>query len=68
MVAKDKKRVVITLSKETILTLKKMLSALGEVSLTLSDLIEIALRLFISNALDEVKKRQKARKEKQDNA
>ena len=68
MVAKDKKRVVITLSKETILTLKKMLSALGEVSLTLSDLIEIALRLFISNALDEIKKRQEARKDKQENA
>jgi len=67
-VAKDKKRVVIALSKETLATAKATLSALGEAKLTLSELIEISLGFFLESALNEVKKRQEARKDKQDNA
>ncbi len=67
-VAKDKKRVVITLSKETLATAKATLSALGEAKLTLSELIEISLGFFLESALNEVKKRQEARKDKQENA
>ena len=67
-VAKDKKRVVITLSKETLATAKATLSALGEAKLTLSELIEISLGFFLESALSEVKKRQEARKDKQENA
>lgn len=67
-VAKDKKRVVITLSKETLATAKATLSALGEARLTLSELIEISLGFFLESALSEVKKRQEARKDKQENA
>ena len=68
MVAKAKKRVVITLSKESLATAKATLSALGEAKLTLSELIEISLGFFLESALNEVKKRQEARKDKQDNA
>ena len=67
-VAKDKKRVVIALSKETLATAKATLSALGEAKLTLSELIEISLGFFLESALNEVKKRQEARKDKQENA
>ena len=67
-VAKDKKRVEITLSKETLATAKATLSALGEARLTLSELIEISLGFFLESALSEVKKRQEARKDKQENA
>lgn len=68
MVAKDKKRVVITLSKESLATAKATLSALGEAKMTLSELIEISLGFFLESALNEVKKRREARKDKQDNA
>ena len=69
MVAKDKKRVVITLSKKSLATAKATLSALGdEAKLTLSELIEISLGFFLESALNEVKKRREARKDKQDNA
>lgn len=67
-VAKDKKRVVITLSKESLATAKATLSTLGEAKLTLSELIEISLGFFLESALNEVKKRREARKDKQDNA
>lgn len=63
MVAKDKKRVVISLHKETIATAKAMLSAMPEVKMTLSDLIEVSLGFFLESALTEVKKRQDERKE-----
>ncbi len=68
MVAKDKKRVVITLSKESLATAKATLSALGDVNMTLSDLIEISLGFFLESALNEVKKRQDERKEHNSNA
>ena len=68
MVANDKKRVVITLSKESLATAKATLSTLGEAKLTLSELIEISLGFFLESALNEVKKRREARKDKQDNA
>ena len=68
MVAKDKKRVVITLSKELLAAAKATLSTLGEAKLTLSDLIEISLGFFIESALNEVKKRQDERKEHNSNA
>lgn len=63
MVAKDKKRIVISLHKETIATAKAVLSTLGEVNMTLSDLIEVSLGFFLERALNEVKKRQDERKE-----
>ena len=63
MVAKDKKRIVISLHKETIASAKAMLSAMPEVKMTLSDLIEVSLGFFLESALKEVKKRQDERKE-----
>ena len=68
MVAKDKKRIVISLHKETIETAKATLSALGDVKMTLSDLIEVSLGFFLESALKEVKKRQDERKEHEPNA
>ena len=63
MVAKDKKRIVISLHKETIASAKAMLSAMPEVKMTLSDLIEVSIGFFLESALTEVKKRQDERKE-----
>ena len=68
MVAKDKKRVVISLHKATIASAKATLSALGDVKMTLSDLIEVSLGFFLESALNEVKKRQDERKEHKTNA
>lgn len=68
MVAKDKKRLVISLHKETIIAAKATLSALGDVKMTLSDLIEVSLGFFLESALKEVKKRQDERKEHEPNA
>ena len=63
MVAKDKKRIVISLHKETIVSAKAILSTLGDVKMTLSDLIEVSLGFFLESALNEVKKIQDERKE-----
>ena len=68
MVGKNKKRVVISLHNETIATAKATLSAMPDVKMTLSDLIEVSLGFFLESALKEAKKRQDERKEHEPNA
>ena len=68
MVGKNKKRVVISLHNKTIATAKATLSAMPDVKMTLSDLIEVSLGFFLESALKEVKKRRDERKEHESNA
>lgn len=58
MIAKSKQRVMLTLDKSTIATAKAVLSSMGDVKMTLSDLIEVSLGFFLESAINEVKKRE----------
>lgn len=68
MVGKNKKRLSVSLNVETLATAKAVLSSLGDVNMSLSDLIEVSLGFFLESALKEVRKRQDERKEHEPNA
>ena len=61
-VAKTKKRLSVTLNRETLKTTRALLDAIGN-KVTLSQLIEISLGFFVESAIKEIKSQQKESKE-----
>ena len=66
-VAKTKKRLSVTLNRETLKTTRALLDAMGN-KVTLSQLIEISLGFFVESAIKEIKSQQKESKEASKNA
>ena len=66
-VAKTKKRLSVTLNRETLKTTRDLLNAMGN-RVTLSQLIEISLGFFVESAIKEIKSQQKESKEASKNA
>ena len=66
-VAKTKKRLSVTLNRETLKTTRDLLNAMGN-KVTLSQLIEISLGFFVESAIKEIKSQQKESKEASKNA
>ena len=66
-VAKNKKRLSVTLNRETLKTTRDLLNAMGN-RVTLSQLIEISLGFFVESAIKEIKSQQKESKEASKNA
>ena len=61
-VAKNKKRLSVTLNREMLKTTRDLLNAMGN-RVTLSQLIEISLGFFVERAIKEIKSQQKESKE-----
>ena len=61
-VAKNKKRLSVTLNREMLKTTRDLLNAMGN-RVTLSQLIEISLGFFVESAIKEIKSQQKESKE-----
>lgn len=61
-VAKNKKRLSVTLNREMLKTTRALLDAMGN-RVTLSQLIEISLGFFVESAIKEIKSQQKESKE-----
>ena len=61
-VAKTKKRLSVTLNRETLKTTRDLLNTMGN-KVTLSQLIEISLGFFVESAIKEIKSQQKESKE-----
>ena len=61
-VAKNKKRLSVTLNREMLKTTRALLDAMGN-KVTLSQLIEISLGFFVESAIKEIKSQQKESKE-----
>ena len=61
-VAKNKKRLSVTLNREMLKTTRGLLNAMGN-KVTLSQLIEISLGFFVESAIKEIKSQQKESKE-----
>ena len=57
-VAKNKKRLSVTLNREMLKTTRDLLNAMGN-RVTLSQLIEISLGFFVESAIKEIKSQQK---------
>ena len=57
-VAKNKKRLSVTLNREMLKTTRALLDAMGN-KVTLSQLIEISLGFFVESAIKEIKSQQK---------
>ena len=66
-VAKNKKRLSVTLNREMLKTTRDLLNAMGN-RVTLSQLIEISLGFFVESAIKEIKSQQKESKEASKNA
>ena len=66
-VAKNKKRLSVTLNREMLKTTRDLLNAMGN-RVTLSQLIEISLGFFVESAIKEIKSQQKEEKEASKNA
>ena len=66
-VAKNKKRLSVTLNREMLKTTRALLDAMGN-KVTLSQLIEISLGFFVESAIKEIKSQQKESKEASKNA
>ena len=66
-VAKNKKRLSVTLNREMLKTTRALLDAMGN-RVTLSQLIEISLGFFVESAIKEIKSQQKESKEASKNA
>ena len=66
-VAKTKKRLSVTLNRETLKTTRALLDAIGN-KVTLSQLIEFSLGFFVESAIKEIKRLQKESKEASKNA
>ena len=61
-VAKNKKRLSVTLNREMLKTTRALLDAMGN-KVTLSQLIEISLGFFVESAIKEIKSQQNESKE-----
>ena len=61
-VAKNKKRLSVTLNREMLKTTRALLDAMGN-RVTLSQLIEISLGFFVESAIKEIKSQQNESKE-----
>lgn len=61
-VAKNKKRLSVTLNREMLKTTRALLDAMGN-KVTLSQLIEISLGFFVESAIKEIKSQQQESKE-----
>ena len=61
-VAKNKKRLSVTLNREMLKTTRDLLNAMGN-RVTLSQLIEISLGFFVESAIKEIKSQQNESKE-----
>ena len=61
-VAKNKKRLSVTLNREMLKTTRDLLNAMGN-RVTLSQLIEISLGFFVESAIKEIKSQQQESKE-----
>ena len=59
-VAKNKKRLSVTLNREMLKTTRDLLNAMGN-RVTLSQLIEISLGFFVESAIKEIKSQQESK-------